>query len=401
MSVGASASMVGLELGMARVGEDGERFEDVRSFIGELYGSDLHAKRVASLAGATLGTMTSASLAVSLIGQALAQARGLKTKHAVKQVDRLLSNDGIDVWDSFARWVPHQIGKRQDILVAMDWTDFDHDDQATLVLSLVTGHGRAAPLLWLTVWKEELKNQRNKYEDGCLRRLSELVPAGCRVTILADRGFGDQKLFAFLGELGFDYVIRFRGNIGVTDADGLTKPAAEWVGKSGRARKLRDARVTAKGQQVGAVVCVHAKGMKEAWCLATSLREATAATLVNHYAKRWTIEPQFRDTKDLQFGMGLSATRIGEPMRRDRLLLVSAFATALLTLLGMVGESLGMDRILKSNTSKTRTHSLFRQGCMLYDLIPNMPEHRLLPLIQKFNEAVSNAAEFGAAFAQA
>jgi hypothetical protein len=34
---------------------------------------------------------------------------------------------------------------RQNILVAMDWTDLDHDDQATLVLGLVTGHGRAAP----------------------------------------------------------------------------------------------------------------------------------------------------------------------------------------------------------------------------------------------------------------
>jgi hypothetical protein len=360
----------------------------------------MHAKRIDALAGATLGTMTAASLAVALIGQALAQARGLKTKHAIKQVDRLLSNEGINVWDSFARWVPHQIGDRRDILVAMDWTDFDHDDQATLVLSLVTGHGRAAPLLWLSVWKEELKNQRNDFEDACLRRLCELVPPTCRVTILADRGFGDQKLLAYLGKLGFDYVIRFRGNIKVTDADGLTRPAAEWVGKGGRARKLRDARVTAKGHQVGAVVCVQAKGMKEPWCLATNLREAMAATLVNHYAKRWTIEPQFRDTKDLQFGMGLSATRIGEPMRRDRLLLISAFATALLTLLGMVGESLGMDRILKSNTSTKRTHSLFRQGCMLYELIPNMPEHRLLPLMQKFNKAVSTASAFGSAFAQ-
>jgi hypothetical protein len=119
---------------MAQVGRKGGRFEDVRSFIGELYDQDLHAKRIDSLAGATLGTMTAASLAVALIGQALARARGLKTKHAIKQVDRLLSNDGIDVWDSFTRWVPHQIGERQDILVAMDWTDFDHDDQATLVL---------------------------------------------------------------------------------------------------------------------------------------------------------------------------------------------------------------------------------------------------------------------------
>jgi len=375
------------------------RLEDVRDFIGGLYGPELHAKRVDALAGATLGVMAGASLAVALIGQALAQARGLVTKHAVKQVDRLMSNGGIDVWDSFARWVPQQVGAQRDILVAIDWTDFDRDGQSTLVLSLVTGHGRAAPLVWLSVWKEEIATRRNDYEDACLRRLAETLPPGCRVTILADRGFGDQKLFAYLHDLGFGYVIRFRGNIRVTDGNGETRAAAEWVGKGGRARKLRDARVTAQGRQVGAVVCVHAKEMKEPWCLAASDREAPAAVLVNHHARRWTIEPQFRDTKDLRFGMGLSATRVGDPMRRDRLLLVSAFAMALLTLLGAVGESLGMDRLLKSNTSKTRTHSLFRQGCMLYELIPNMPEHRLSPLIAAFAKAVSQTNAFSGLFA--
>jgi hypothetical protein len=53
-----------------------------------------------------------------------------------------------------------------------------------------------------------------------------------------------------------------------------------------------------------------------------------------------------------------------------------------------------MDRLLKSNTSKRRTHSLFRQGCMLYELIPNMPQHRLTPLIEKFAEAVAAAGLF-------
>lgn len=384
---------------MVKAERVGGRLEDVRGFIGGLYGPDLHAKRIDALAGATLGVMAGASLAVAMIGQALAQARGLVTKHAVKQVDRLMSNGGIDVWDSFARWVPQQVGAHRDILVAMDWTDFDHDGQSTLVLSLVTGHGRAAPLIWLSVWKEEIATRRNDYEDACLHRLAETMPSGCRVTILADRGFGDQKLFAFLAELGFSYVIRFRGNIRVTDASGQTRAAAEWVGTGGRARKLRNARVTAQGRQVGAVVCVQAKGMKEPWCLAASDPEATAAVLVNHYAKRWTIEAAFRDTKDLRFGMGLSSTRIGEPTRRDRLLLVSAFAMALLTLLGTVGESLGMDRLLKSNTSKTRSHSLFRQGCMLYELIPNMPEHRLAPLINAFALAVSQASEFSSLFA--
>jgi len=126
--------------------------------------------------------------------------------------------------------------------------------------------------------------------------------------------------------------------------------------------------------------------MKAAWCLAASNAEATAREIINYYARRLTIEPGFRDTKDLRFGMGLSVLRIGDPQRRDRLLLLNAFAILLLTLLGAAGESLGMDRHLKVNTAKHRTHSLFRQGCMLYELIPNMPEVRLRPLMERFAE---------------
>ena len=44
--------------------------------------------------------------------------------------------------------------------------------------------------------------------------------------------------------------------------------------------------------------------------------------------------------------------------------------------------------------AKTRTHSLFRQGYMLYELIPNMPEHRLTPPTEKFAETVSEAGVF-------
>jgi hypothetical protein len=54
------------------------------------------------------------------------------------------------------------------------------------------------------------------------------------------------------------------------------------------------------------------------------------------------------------------------------------------TLLGAAGEVLGYDRHLKSNTSKKRKHSLFRQGAMLYELIPMMPEQPLRPLLQRF-----------------
>ena len=70
-----------------------------------------------------------------------------------------------------------------------------------------------------------------------------------------------------------------------------------------------------------------------------SLTEATGAQVVGLYQGRFTIEESFRDIKDLRFGMGLSNMRIAEPDRRDRLLLVSAMACALMTLLGAAGHA--------------------------------------------------------------
>ena len=296
-------------------------------------------------------------------------------------------------------------GPRKAIVVAMDWTDFDADNQATLALNLLTRHGRATPLLWLTVDKDELKDQRNDVEDLCLTRLKAILPEGVAVTILADRspdqspGIGDVKLFEFLESLDFGSIIRFRGNGHVTAADGQTRLAADWVGKAGRARLLRGAELTAARHKVGAAVCVHARGMKEAWRLAASDATARASQIVNLYAKRWTIEPGFRDTKDLRFGMGLSVLRIGDPQRRDRLLLLNALAILLLTLLGAAGESLGMDRSLRTRTVKRRVPSLFRQGCLLYDLIPNMPEQRLTPLVEKYQEFLNQNNAFTQTFA--
>src|SRR5271157_1376745 len=70
----------------------------------------------------------------------------------------------------------------------------------------------------------------------------------------------------------------------------------------------------------------------------------------------------------------------------------------LLTILGAAGESLGMDRQLRTSTAKRRVHSLFRQGCLLYDLIPNMPEERLRPLVERYEELLRQNRSFSQAF---
>jgi hypothetical protein len=374
-------------------------FNQVRQVLGGLLDQDLHAKRIESLCDATLGVLHGASLAVCTIGQGLAAARGLNPKHATKQVDRLLSNPNINVDDILTRWVPYVIGARNSIVVALDWTDFDADHQATIMLSLITDHGRATPLVWLTVDKDTLKHHRSLYEHRVLVRLAELLPPDIKVCVVADRGFGDQKLYKMLTEeLYFDYVIRFRGNIAVTATTGETRTAAAWVRPGGRARVLRAAAVTADRYPVGTVICVQDPDMKQAWCLAASSTDATAKHLTGYYGRRWGIECALRDTKDLRFGMGMGAMHIKSPERRDRLWLINAFAVVLLTLLGAAGEALGYDRMLKTNTAKRRVHSLFRQGCMLYDLIPTMPEARLRPLMQRFSLMLQDQPLFADVF---
>jgi hypothetical protein len=370
----------------------------VHEFLCELFADDIHAKRVLSLGNAVVGVIHSAALGVCAIGKALATARGCEPKHAVKQVDRLLSNMRLDVWELFPLWVKFLLSDRKEVVAALDWTDFDDDGHSTIALNIITSHGRATPLMWKTHDKTKLKAHRNDYEDELLAYFREILPYDVRVTILADRGFGDQSMYRSLLGAHMDFVIRFRGCIHVTDAADHTTTAAELVSPSGRAKKYSNVRLTERKTPVPAVVCVKAKNMKEPWCLATSRDDLNVGQIVALYGRRFTIEESFRDTKDPRFGLGLSATRVRRTDRRDRLLLIGALAQTLLTLLGAASEEVGLDRKLKVNTVKHRTISLFNQGWYWYGAIPNMREEWLRPLMEAFGRIVHEQAACRAIF---
>ena len=359
---------------------------EVSDFAFDAFNGELHAKRIESLTDVTLGVIQSGSLAIRTIGAGLAVARDLEWKHAVKQADRCIGNEEIDAWALAEKWVPFVVKGQAEIVVALDWTEFEKDGQSTLMMGLLTGHGRTTPLLWKTWLQSELKGRRNEYEDDMLQRLKETLPASVKnVTILADRGFGDSKLFeALRDEWGFHFVIRFRGDIEVEHAKGETRLAKHWLLPSGRASQLKECFITKRRVPLASVVTVHAPKMKEAWFLAVSDENMTASEAVKLYGRRFTIEESFRDIKDFRFGMGLSKTRVSKPGRRDRLLLVSALAVTLLTMLGAAGEAANLEKHFKSNTSKKRSYSLFRQGCMYFEALPGMREAWLVPLLNNF-----------------
>jgi len=270
----------------------------------------------------------------------------------------------------------------------MDWTEFARDEQTTLTINQISRHSRAMPLLWKSVEKGSLKDKRNDYEDEMLNQLKENLASQTKVIILADRGFADTKLMELLTKLDFDYVIRIKKNFYVENQEKVSKTAQDWLSDENIAITIKDAFLTEEKYEIKRFVAVKDDGMKQAWFLVSSL-ELSATTIKKLYAKRFTIEEGYRDFKDDRFGLGLSNTSVKSTSRRDRLLIAAAIANVLLTILGAAGEDLGYDRLLKSNTSKSRTHSLFRQGILYFDKLTNMRPERKEPLLNRFAELLS------------
>ena len=371
----------------------------VFEFVNSVFGQGMHLKRVESLANAALGLLHSEELLLHKIGEGLAFAKGLDKKHATKQVDRLLSNKKLDIWQESEAWVPFVVGARNEIMISMDWTDFDADNQSTIAVNLITEHGRATPLLWKSINKSSLKHNRARYEDQILSRLKEILPAHVDVTVLADRGFADQEFFKFITDvLGFSYIIRIRGTIYITGKDKVTQHAKDWLRPDGHIRTLEKAAVTKNQCPVEKFVCTKQKDMKDAWYLVSDRKDLSGSAIVKYYSKRWRIEPYFRDIKDQRFGMGLASTHISTPERRDRLFFISTIAIAILTLLGAAGESIGFDRKLKVNTVKTRTHSLLRQGIFYYKFLQKFTEDERTKILDAFNKLLEGQSYWKSLF---
>jgi len=83
--------------------------KSVRDQLSIIFKSDMHLKRQHSLADAAFGLLNSETLRLHALGEGLAFAKGLDKKHATKQIDRLLSNKKLKIWDIAENWVPYII----------------------------------------------------------------------------------------------------------------------------------------------------------------------------------------------------------------------------------------------------------------------------------------------------
>lgn len=310
--------------------------------------TDLRLSQAKTLAHLSAAAMRVGRVSLAAIGRQLTGSSA--AKHRIKRTWRFCANPGVVVSDAMQGVVRHFLRRRRrqrhwwqrrhrvrPLLIAFDWTDIRnfHTLMAAAVMK-----GRALPLLWTTYTKWKFTKSQNNLEEGLLRLLRTMLPAGVPVILLADRGFGRTELAKVCQDLGFRYAIRIRPDVHV-EGPTYRGNLLDYPVKKGMAVVLRDVRYRQKDPVVQHVVIRWKEGLPkdraEPWFLMTDLRR-DAVALTNLYGKRMTVEELFRDGKNKRNGFSLRHTKITKPDRIDRLLLILALAYWLLCGIGLLAR---------------------------------------------------------------
>lgn len=261
---------------------------------------------------------------------ALQAASNTSFKHRIKRLSRFLGNDRIDPVAAYSPLLLQlfKSRKRKPLVLAFDWTKFR--SLHSLGLVAVFG-GRSVPVLWKTIHESGLYKSQSRLEREMLTELQRLLPPGQRVIILADRGFGKTDLARHCQQLGLDYVIRIKPNVQIC-CDQHVGLLSKYVVHPGQCHVLQNVQFRKKEPVFQQVVVKCTKA--ETFYLMTNLT-ASALRLTRLYKKRMSIEETFRDQKSHRHGFSLRSTRVTDPKRLDRLLLVLAIGYCLLCGFGL------------------------------------------------------------------
>ena len=341
--------------------------------------ASMHATRQTVLFAAVDARIHGGRLTVTGLGWALRSRTTVK--HAIKRMDRLLSNgqlyaERVPIQTALIRWI---LGAQVQPIILVDWSDLTADRRWQLIRASLPVGGRA-----LTLYEEVHPLQRltNPHvHRAFLRTLHRLVPAGAIPIVVADAGFRAPWLRA-VERLGWAFVGRVRNR----DHVGSPRPQAgcaanrstptpprrrrTWGGcevveshplrcqlvlvKEPRKHRIHRSRL---GQPVRSSASrKQAMGHREPWLLAVSacLAGYRADQLVACYRKRMQIEEAFRDLKDDRFGVGLCLSQTTQADRFAILRLIAALAQLAVWFVGHAAMTAGYHTQYQANTARER-----------------------------------------------
>jgi hypothetical protein len=319
----------------------------------------MHAMRWRALSDVVLSAVGGRPL--SLTALALGTSRATSVRHRVKCVDRLLANRHLeDERFELYRALAHQwLAGLPQLLIVVDWSSLTADLQWHWLRASVVVEGRSITLYEEVHARKHLAGLH--VHQRFVERLAALLPPTLRPPIvITDAGFRS-TWFRLLAERGWYWVGRTRNRDFVRPVDGqwfaakrLYDQATSEAQDLGRYESVRNHPIDChfvliKTEPTGRVhkyasgkVQRHTQAKKiaqcnrEPWLLSYSpqLAYLGADAIVKLYAQRMRIEQQFRDTKNLSLGMGLSQSKSNGPQRLQALLLIAHIAQLVKRLIG-------------------------------------------------------------------
>jgi len=235
-----------------------------------------------------------------------------------RYINRWLANDKIDPHCVMKGFVPEMLellgSEGKTVILMMDQSKISNGIEC-LMISARLGE-RAAAIGWKVIkTKGEIGFDEQK---ALLDKIAEIIPEQVKILLSADRFYGTANLIKWCQSHNWQYRIRLKSNLILQHQGGeLTTGELQNLGLN----SIENAELNKTGVKTFIGV-LHEKGHREPWIIAMDCKPNKGRIL--DYGMRWGIEALFSDMKTR--GFGITKTRLNDPKRIERLILILTVA---------------------------------------------------------------------------
>ena len=213
----------------------------------------------------------------------------------------------------------------------------------TLVRLALIYRGRAIPISWMVLRSGSTSVALRDYRTVLFQAVW-VLPPGCRVILLADRGFGDIELLQLVRDLGWSFRIRLKNSVWVHRANKASTKIGRLMPPKGQARFFHTVWITR--QEFGpvhlALAYVQTPNGYQQWAIVSD--EPTDLATLDEYGGRFDLEENFLDDKSA--GFQIESSQINDEQALSRLALILATATLYLVNTGVAVVATGQRRFV-------------------------------------------------------
>jgi hypothetical protein len=272
-------------------------------------------------------------------------SRAQYAQSTVRRFRRWLDNNRIQVHELYGPLIQQALTEWGEnvLYLALD-TSMLWGKYCIIRISIVY-RGRAVPLVWAVLEHPSSTVAFETYKNLLNKAAQLLLPVGCQVVFLADRGFADTDLMDHATELGWEWHIRLKGNFLIFRRGRRRCKVKQFTPAPGQAMFFHNVYLTAEQYGPVHLAIARSPNSKEFWYVVSS--QPTSMATFEAYGLRFDIEENFLDDKSNGFQLESSLIRSAEAL--SRLCFVLSITTLYLVSQGTVVVEQGKRRWVDSH----------------------------------------------------